>query len=114
MIFTIVHSATSNTKFPTSTLEDPKIFEFENKEIFGMREVAGLFKKYYILNFPLRCSKQSSRKSAFLERHIADSSECMILDFRQNLRMICLVLILELFFAYLVQQDLRFYRILRN
>lgn len=81
MIFTIVHSATSNTKFPTSTLEDPKIFEFENKEIFGMREVAGLFKKYYILNFPLRCSKQSSRKSAFLERHIADSSEYMILDF---------------------------------
>ncbi len=70
MIFTIVHSATSNTKFPTSTLEDPKIFEFENKEIFGMREVAGLFKKYYILNFPLKCSKQSSRKSAFLERHI--------------------------------------------
>ena len=81
MIFTIVHSASSNTKFPTSTLEDPKIFEFENVEQFRMRDIAGLFKKHYILNFPLRCSKQSSRKSTFLERHIADSSEYMILDF---------------------------------
>lgn len=81
MIFTIVHSSSSNTKFPISTLEDPKIFEFENVEQFRMRDIAGLFKKHYILNFPLRCSKQSSRKSTFLERYIADSSEYMILDF---------------------------------
>ena len=81
MIFTIVHSSTSNTKFPTSTLEDPLIFDFENIEVFGMREIASLFKKHYILNFPLKQSVQTRRKASYLEHYIADSSEIMILDF---------------------------------
>lgn len=81
MIFTIVHSSTSNTKFPTSTLEDPLIFDFENVEVFGMRGIASLFKKHYILNFPLKQSVQTRRKASYLEHYIADSSEVMILDF---------------------------------
>lgn len=85
MIFTIIHSSSSNTKFPSSTLDDPLIFEFENKEVFGMRDIANLFKKYYVLNYPLKRSVQTRRKSTFLEPLIADSSEYMVLDFNDVL-----------------------------
>lgn len=81
MQFTVVHSSSNQTKFPTSTLDDPLLFEFENKHVYGMREVAQLFQKYYILNFPLKQSIQTRRKSSFLEPYIADSCDYIILDF---------------------------------
>lgn len=81
MKLTIVHSSTSNTKYPTSTLDDPLVFEFENIEVLGMRDFASICKRHFVLNYPLARNVSTRRKASYLEHYIAPSSEYMILDF---------------------------------
>lgn len=85
MIFTIVHSKHTEDKFPVSTTDDPKIFEFQNVELFDLRDIANCFKRNFMLNFPLKRSAVTRRKSTALEPLVADSSEYMILDFNDVL-----------------------------
>lgn len=81
MKFTIIHSKGSHSKYPVSTLDDPKVFKFENIEVYGAREVAGLFSRHYILNYPLKQDLTSPRKANMLDPYIVDSVNHMILDF---------------------------------
>lgn len=81
MIFTIVQSKNYLSKYPIGDTGDPKIFRFENKQIFRFRDLLALFQKNYILNYPLKQDVTCARKAKDLEPYIADFSEYMILDF---------------------------------
>lgn len=81
MKFTFVKSKPTDLKFPVSTTEDPKVFEFGVCDLYGMREVAAFFQKNFVLNFPVKQEIRCPRNSACLGPHLADFAEFMIVDF---------------------------------
>lgn len=81
MKFTTVKSTQKDLKFPTSTLGDPKVFEFVNVEVYGPSEISRLFQKEFVLNYPLKHSVQSRRNSQSIGPFLEDYSNYMIVDF---------------------------------
>lgn len=84
MHFTIIKTQSKAAKFPISTLEDSKVFEYQNVNVSSMFLAASLVAENFILNFPLdsKILEISARRNkASLGEHFAKTCDYMILDF---------------------------------
>lgn len=84
MHFTIIKTRSKEAKFPISTLEDTKVFEYQNVNVSSMFLAASLVAENFILNFPLdsKILEISARRNKqSLGEHFAKTCDYMILDF---------------------------------
>ena len=84
MYITVIKTQDATRKFPVSTTEDPKVFEYENVRVTSMYTAVSIISQNYILNFPFDESIKTftaRRTKEFLGDKLAKTSNYMILDF---------------------------------